>query len=78
MLSSHIHSPKNVEPKYRSMKKKGGMKSEDPVAQKILAGKRISIPDEVFKEWGLEEGSLVLVKKQGKGIYVAPAKLIEA
>jgi len=48
------------------------------VPQKILSGKRISIPDEILKEWKADVGSYVLVRKEGKGIYIAPVKLVEA
>jgi len=68
---------KNVVPKYGSMKKKNGM-TEMVIPQKILSGNRITIPDEILKNWGLDIGSWVLVRKEGKGIYIAPAKLIEA
>ena len=54
------------------------MSESQGMAQKILSGKRVSIPDEILKEWNVDVGSYILVRKQGKGIYIAPAKLIEA
>ena len=46
--------------------------------QKILAGKRVSIPDEIMKDWKIDVGSYVLVGKEGKRMYIAPAKFEEA
>jgi len=48
------------------------------IPQKILSGQRVSIPDIIIKEWGLEAGDYVLVRKEGKAMYVVPAKFQEA
>lgn len=45
--------------------------------QKILAGKRVSIPEAVLKKWHLDEGDFVIVKETEKGLYIVPAEISE-
>ncbi len=76
MIKSDIHSATNVEMIYNGLMSK--MQLSSLVApQKILAGQRVSIPDTFLKEWGLATGDFVIVSKEGKRMYIAPAKIEE-
>ena len=43
--------------------------------QRILAGKRVSIPEELLKKWNMQEGDFVLVEETDAGITIAPAEI---
>jgi len=45
--------------------------------QKILAGKRVSIPEPILKKWHLKEGDFVLVKETKNGLTIVPAEFNE-
>lgn len=75
MMQSKIHLVGNV---YRGSIQNPNSLSTTVVPQKILSGQRVSIPDQILKEWGLETGDYVLVSKEGKRMYIAPAKFQEA
>jgi len=77
MIRSDVHNASSVEILYRDLLRKSGLKGS-AVPQKILSGQRVSIPDSIIREWGLEAGDYVLVKKEGKGMYVVPARFEEA
>jgi len=76
MIRSDIHSATNVEILYIGLMSKSKL-SRIVSPQKILAGQRVSIPDIILKEWGLETGDFVIVSKEGKRMYIAPAKIEE-
>lgn len=45
--------------------------------QRILAGKRVSIPEAILKKWHLGEGDFVIVKETGEGLVIIPAEINE-
>ncbi len=45
--------------------------------QRILAGKRVSIPESILKKWNLREGDYVLVKETSSGLVIVPAEFKE-
>ncbi|MEM2159743.1 MAG: AbrB/MazE/SpoVT family DNA-binding domain-containing protein [Candidatus Nitrosotenuis sp.] len=45
--------------------------------QRILSGKRISIPEAVLKKWHVDEGDFVLVKETKDGLVIVPAQISE-
>lgn len=59
------------------MKKRNALSSMTS-AQKILSGHRVSIPDSILEKWNLNTGDFVIVKQEGKRMYITPAKIIEA
>jgi AbrB family looped-hinge helix DNA binding protein len=44
--------------------------------QRILGGKRISIPAEASRELNLDEGDFVIVKVEDGSMRITPAKVI--
>lgn len=47
------------------------------VVQKVLSGRRISIPESYAKEFGINEGDFVIVQLNGKRLEVVPAEVTE-
>lgn len=45
--------------------------------QKVLAGKRISIPESYAKKYGINEGDFVIVDASGSRLQVIPAEITE-
>ena len=78
MISSDIHNASSVEILYRDLLRSTSRLKNAAMPQKILSGQRVSIPDPIIKEWGLQAGDYVLVKKEGKGMYIVPARFEEA
>lgn len=44
--------------------------------QKVLSGRRISIPDSLSKKYGIKEGDLVIIEDD-KGIRIIPADVVK-
>jgi len=44
-------------------------------AQKILAGRRIAIPKEMFEQCHLKDGEIVLVEQEDGRIIIIPAEV---
>ena len=44
-------------------------------AQKILAGRRIAIPKEMFEQCHLKDGEIVLVEQENGKIIIIPAEV---
>ena len=45
--------------------------------QRVLAGKRISIPEAYAKKYGINEGDFVIVDASGSKLQVVPAEVTE-
>ena len=45
--------------------------------QKILAGKRVSIPKKLLKKHGIKEGDLISVEDTNQGIIIIPVRVIK-
>lgn len=45
--------------------------------QRILSGKRVSIPEAVLKKWHVVEGDFVIVKETKEGLVIVPAIIRE-
>ena len=45
--------------------------------QKVLAGKRISLPESYAKKYGINEGDFVIVEASGSKLQVVPAQVTE-
>lgn len=45
--------------------------------QRVLAGKRISIPESYAKKYGINEGDFVIVDASGTKLQVIPAQVTE-
>jgi bifunctional DNA-binding transcriptional regulator/antitoxin component of YhaV-PrlF toxin-antitoxin module len=44
--------------------------------QKVLSGRRVSIPDELSKKYGIREGDIVILKESSNGITIVPAEVV--
>lgn len=44
--------------------------------QKVMSGRRISIPEILTKEYGIKEGDIVIVENTSKGILIVPAEVV--
>lgn len=44
--------------------------------EKIMSGKRITIPKEIFKDLNLEIGQYVLTERKDNKLYIIPARLV--
>ena len=44
--------------------------------QKVLSGKRVSIPEPLLKKHDLKEGDLITIEDTNKGITIIPVKII--
>ena len=53
-----------------------GEESEMIEYQKVLSGRRITIPEKLLKKHGLKEGDLITVEDVGDGILIIPVKII--
>lgn len=53
------------------------MENDKSYPCRILKGNRITIPREIAKEMKVKVGGLLLLKRQGKGIYLVPCKVVE-
>ena len=50
-------------------------RSMSQTAQKILAGRRIAIPKEMFEQCHLKDGEIVLVEQEDGKIIIIPAEV---
>jgi len=44
--------------------------------QKVLSGRRISIPDTLSKKYGIREGDVVIIEDSTNGIRIVPADVV--
>ncbi|MDN5847252.1 MAG: AbrB/MazE/SpoVT family DNA-binding domain-containing protein [Candidatus Nitrosocosmicus sp.] len=44
--------------------------------QKVLSGRRISLPDQLTKKYGIKEGDFVIVEDDD-GIKITPAQIVK-
>ena len=55
----------------------GGItKTQIGVPVKILTGRRITIPQDIFEELNLKEGDWVLLESKDNRLYVHPAEVV--
>lgn len=47
------------------------------LVQRVLSGRRVSIPDDMSKDLGIQEGDYVIVKAENGGIRIVPAEIKE-
>ena len=47
----------------------------DVQVQRVMSGRRVSIPDSVSKEIGLKEGDYVIVEVEGHSVRLVPAEI---
>lgn len=47
------------------------------MVQRVLSGRRVSIPDSMSKDLGIQEGDYVIVKEDSGGIRIVLAEIKE-
>lgn len=45
--------------------------------QKVLSGRRVSIPDSFSKKYGINEGDIVILEEDKGGLRIIPADVIK-